>query len=198
MSGRRAQPVVVEQAGMTLVELIVSMVIMEIIFATLATVMVVGLRQGSTAETELIEQQGAALTARYFVTDVQGAMRFDQQGDVCGAGGVLTLGTTLTSGVERGVTYRVEETTAGGPWAVVRRVCDGGAQVSEIVLAERLAEPATAGDANDPDGPPVTVTCPGSTGSSCRIDVIQTGNPSSQPPIDPFNFTLDAVPRGSQ
>ena len=174
------------------------MVIMGIVFATFAAVMVVGLRQTSTAETELIEQQGAALTARYFVPDVQSARRFDQPGDVCGFGGVLTLGTTLTSGVERGVTYRVEQPEADGPWAIIRRVCDGGAQVSEIVLADRLQVPATPADANDPSGAPVTVTCPGSSGSSCRIDVAQAGNSSSQPPIDPFNFSLAAVPRGNQ
>ncbi len=183
---------------MTLVELIISMVIMGIIFATIAAAMVIGLRQTSTAETELIEQQGAALTARYFVADAQGALRFDESGDHCGQAGVLTLGTTLTSGVERGVTYRAEQLEAGGPWALVRRVCDGGAQVSEIVLAERLEEPASPADANDPPGPPVSVTCQGMTGSSCRIDVTQAGNPSSQPPVDPFNFTLEAAPRGSQ
>lgn len=198
MSGRRSLRVAEGQEGMTLVELIVAMVIMEIIFATIAAVMVVGLRQTSTAETELIEQQGAALTARYFVADVQSARRFDQPGDACGSSGVLTLGTTLTDGVERGVTYRVEQSEAGGAWAIVRRVCDGGAQVSEIVLAEHLEVPAIPADANHPAGPPVTVTCPGSSGSSCRIDVVQAGNPSSQPPIEPFSFTLEAVPRGSQ
>ncbi len=183
---------------MTLIELIISMVIMGIIFATIAAAMVVGLRQTSTAETELIEQQGAALTGRYFVADVQGALRFDEAADECGAAGVLTLGTTITGGLERGVTYRVEQIEAGGPWAIVRRVCDGGTEVSEIVLAERLAEPAAPADANDPGGPPVAVTCPGTSGSSCRIDVNQVGNPSSQAPIDPFNFTLEAVPRGAQ
>jgi len=183
---------------MTLVELIVAMAIMEIIFATIAGVMVIGLRQTSTAETELIEQQGAALTARYFVADVQSARRFDQPGDTCGPGGILTLGTTLTDGVERGVTYHVEQPEAGGAWAIVRRACDDGVQMSEIVLAEHLAAPADPAAPNDPNGPPATVTCPGSIGSTCRIDVVQSGNPSSQPAIEPFNFTLEAVPRGSQ
>lgn len=183
---------------MTLIELIISMVIMGIIFATIAAAMVIGLRQTSTAETELIEQQGAAMTARYFVADVQGALRFDEVADRCGAAGVLTLGTTVAGDVRRGVTYRVEQPEAGSPWAVVRRVCDGGTEVSEIVLAERLEEPASPADANDPGGPPVVVTCPGTPGSSCRIDVSQAGNPSSQALIDPFNFTLEAVPRGGQ
>ena len=194
---RRTREVGPDESGMTLIELIVSMVIMGIVFATLSAAFLIGLSQTSTAETELVEQHGAELTARYFVADVQGARRFDQAADTCGSAGVLTLGTALTSGVSRGVTYRVEQPEADGAWALVRRVCDGGAKTSEIVLAERLAAPASAGVANDPAGPPVTVTCPGTSGSSCRIQVVQTGNPSSRPPVDPFNFTLEAAPRGT-
>lgn len=181
---------------MTLAELIVAIAILGIVFATIAAAMVMGLRQTSASETELIEQNGAMLTARYFVPDVQGARRFDDPGDACGADGVLTLGTVLADGA-RVVTYRVEQPEAGGPWALVRRQCDGGTQVSEIVLAEHLAPPSTAGDANDPATAPVVVTCSGLGGSPCRIDVTQAGSPSSRPAVDPFNFSLEAVPRGT-
>jgi prepilin-type N-terminal cleavage/methylation domain-containing protein len=141
-----------KQAGFTLVELLVAIVILGTIVGAIGSALIVGFRtQGSTQE-RLEQSSDAQLLASYFGPDVQSAKKAlaSPTDTVCSDTGAvvrLTGKDPAVSGATDVMTSYVVA-TVGGERQLRRRECRGGSAVSDIPVVHKLGTTGT-----------VTVTC---------------------------------------
>ncbi|MFT5222305.1 MAG: prepilin-type N-terminal cleavage/methylation domain-containing protein [Glaciecola sp.] len=137
------------QDGFTLVELLISIVILGAISATLGTSIILGLQTTVNAEQRLTEGNDGRILAEAFIPDVQNATSISTTATVCGgANSRLQLG--WTDGTAIVIAYVMR--TTGAVRQLVRVRCVGGASTEQVVVRSLV------------DVTPVVVSCP--TGSS--------------------------------
>ncbi len=150
------------QEGATLVELLVSIVILGVVAATLGGATWVGLATTAEAEVRLVEAGDGRALSDALAADVQNANGIALVDPLCGGPGTR-LALTWTDGSSVRAAWVVRST--GSTAELVRRHCVGTNAPTEQVVARSL----------DP-GAPLTVTC-----SSGRVTVV--ARPTTSPPV---------------
>lgn len=132
--------------GFTLVELLVTIVILATVVGSASAAVVLGLRSTDDAGTRLAESFDAQLVARYFVPDMQSAVSWDDRsspdraintGCQDATSDVLRIVRPATSGP--GTAVRYELRTVGATNELVRHRCDFPAGPRSVVLARGMA-----------------------------------------------------------
>ena len=130
------------EAGVTLIELLLAMMITSAIVVPIGAGIYFGLQTTGTTETRLTQATSANLMASYFVPDVQGAedaaLNSPESTAACGsAAGLANLVLTLSP------TSSVSYVQGSGAKAAVlyRRTCSGGATTGLARVAASLAQP---------------------------------------------------------
>ena len=145
--GRRA-----DDAGFTLIELILSIGLLGLIFSTLSLVMLGSMRVNDETRERLDETRDEQFVAAYFATDVAGATEL-----VTGSAARCGTGTALVE--VRGESYTAAtppaETTTVASYVFTTATVDGVVTGS---LSRRVCEAATAGAPAFPWTPARTVT----------------------------------------
>lgn len=151
-----------EEAGFTLAELILVIVILGVIFMTLTASVMLGLKTTRSLDVRTEESVAAEFTALHFTRDVQAAtgVTVDDAAASCGGPALLKL---VSSTPDRVVAYALEP-AGGGIVSLVRRLCEpsGGAPSAKTLV------PAATG---------ATATCRPSAGDcrSLTLQVTQAG-----------------------
>ncbi|HEY7106054.1 MAG TPA: prepilin-type N-terminal cleavage/methylation domain-containing protein [Acidimicrobiia bacterium] len=130
------------EAGVTLTELLIAMMIAAIIIVPIGAAIFYGLRTTGATQTRVTESASANLMASYFVPDVQGAedaaLNAPEPSAACGAS-ATTASLVLVTSPTSSVSY-VQGT---GPRATTlyRRTCSGGSTTGLARVAASLAQP---------------------------------------------------------
>lgn len=163
-----------DQRGVTLPELLISIVILGLIIGPLSAAMIFFLQNGETSNQIFRDDNTARLAASYFTADVQSANTVvTTTAGQCGAGTpVVTLRWN-----EDAVQYASSwySTAATGGQSLVRRLCRDGTQVAASELGLLTASIPT-------------VVCTPSCASAGTVTLRVSGN-------DGFVFTVNAAPR---
>lgn len=155
-----------DEAGFTLPELLVAIIILGIIMVAIGSMIVTSFRTTSLVSSRLSASRGPKTVSRYWIPDVESAEAIDP-GSTCGSGGtpVATLAWTVNgdqvsqpdaepvnAGI-RVVTWW--DTTTGAREQLVRATCLNGAAPDDttVVVPDLSALPAVF-----PDGRRVTIT----------------------------------------
>lgn len=170
------------EAGFTLVELMVAVVIMGIVIAPLSAGMFVALRTMDETSNRRAGSNDAQLLSLYLPPDVQSADDAKTTGITCGtlATPKLQLWSTVYD-TNFNVGYGVQQ-AADGTWQLVRQPCSGGA----IKVVGRNLASASG----------VTVTRTPASGSLQRVSVELTEKGTPTDPTQP-RFTVAASRRSS-
>lgn len=164
-------------AGLTLVELLVAMAITAIITATVGSAMVVGLRTADATGERLDESHDAQLLSTYLIADLQSVAEagtttsFMTTAAVCpaseagytSASNVLRL--TWTQSRPTSITYTAEYRrafeTATQQWVLLRKTCSSaGASTMLVVVHQLHATTLPVADATQPPNVTLTITEP--------------------------------------
>lgn len=171
---RRVRQADADQRGLTLPELLVSVVILGLIVGPLAAAMIFFLQNGETANRVFRDDSTARLAASYFTADVQSAATVvTTTAGQCGTGTpIATL--RWTEGATSYASSWYAEATTGGR-SLIRRQCTG----STVIVANDLGLLASATP---------TVACSPSCATPGTVTLTVTGS-------DGFAFTVNAAPR---
>lgn len=138
------------EAGFTLAEMILVIVILGVIFVTLTASVMLGLKTTRSLDVRTEESVAAEFTALHFTRDVQAATQVtvDDATASCGGPALVKL---VSSTPDRVVAYALEP-VGGGVVALVRRLCEpsgGGAQEKTLVPAATGATATCRPSADD-------------------------------------------------
>lgn len=130
------------EAGVTLVEVIVSVIILSIIGYALTESVILGLRTAARTQEQVAGSLDRQLVSTYFSADAQSADAVSTGDNACATGSIVTF--SWEDGLDKVAAYVVDTDER----RLVRRYCEDGAFVVENKLATSLADEA-----------PVTVDC---------------------------------------
>lgn len=182
MAARRARrvPEAGPEAGFTLAEMLLVIVILGVIFVTLTASVVLGLKTSRNLDVRTEESVAAEFTALHFTRDVQAATQVsvDDATASCGGAALLKL---VSSEPDRIVAY-AEVDAGGGMVSIVRRRCAPSGAAAE----EKTLVPAATG---------ATVACRPSA-DDCRSLTLQVTQAGADDIVG-FPFELVATRRPS-
>lgn len=180
MATARTRPIEgsADEAGFTLAEMILVIVILGVIFVTLTASVMLGLKTSRNLDVRTEESVAAEFTALHFTRDVQAASQvtIDDATASCGGPALLKL---VSSTPDRMVAY-AEEPVGDGVVALVRRRCEPAGAAAE---EKTLVPAATA----------VTATCRPSA-DDCRSVTLQVTQAGADEIVG-FPFELIATRR---
>jgi prepilin-type N-terminal cleavage/methylation domain-containing protein len=154
-----------DDAGFTLVELLVAIAILGIIIVPLAETIIVGLRTTTGAQQRLTESRGVLISAAFFANDVQSA---DPTGLTvgssarCGAGNAVVTMQWANDVSNSNIAAYVIATDPSGTLLLQRRFCQNGTLLNTVTVAPDLA------------AVPPTVTCSPGCGSPRTLTMTVT------------------------
>lgn len=179
-------------AGMTVVELLIAIMILGIIMAPLATAFIIGLDTTRGSELDAGDSADAQLLAGFFDIDVSSAQTVTTSAFTCGSTTRVLQLTLRDSGVERYVSYQAAQDTARAAdlrltpvYSLERVVCSdtAGTVTGRQVVARTLrAVP--------------TVTCDGGTCTSTprRIRLEMVSHATQTPDVgNPGRYTASVT-----
>jgi prepilin-type N-terminal cleavage/methylation domain-containing protein len=167
--------------GVTLVELLISIVVIGIIMSTIAASLMFVLRTSNTASNRIDDSRGAQGLATYFTADAQSTAHttpivagvdqgFDTAANIWGCGAILPPAPSanvvslawVDGGGKSRRAYRYEQRS--GDWVLVRYSCvNGGTPTQALVVARGLAPPPVGWTGNS--SVPVALAVPDDPGS---------------------------------
>jgi prepilin-type N-terminal cleavage/methylation domain-containing protein len=191
-----------DQAGFSLVEILIAIVLMGAIAGVVVTALSTSLNASATTTQKVKESNDAQLAAAFLVRDAQAAGGTDpltaqtdssvgvstSDATSCGAAGSLVIRfswtdrQTVSTSRSMVATWGFDATTH----TLTRRTCTAGAAGVDVVVGRNVAS--------------VGVTCTGGTGGGCSglpatvsVTITETNTPSNGP--TPFTYTLQASVR---
>jgi len=143
------------EAGFTLIEILMTVVILSISIGTLTAAVVMGFRTNARAEARADGSNLVGFTSRHFTRDVTSAVGAPVVNGGCGTDPKLDV----PIGGGHSVTYGV--TTAGTPARsqLVRRICSGATVESEAVIGSVSPAISASATCADTGTAPDVVTC---------------------------------------
>src|SRR5205807_5625818 len=132
--------------GLTLPELLISIVLVTIIIGVLSSAIIVGLRSLGGTHQRLSESRDAQMATQFVVTDVQSADTASKSDASCaGVPPLVSFGWTEDKGAPAAVvkTAAYFKRTANGEFQLVRRYCQAGNSPTEVVIAHGLCAGAS-------------------------------------------------------
>jgi type II secretory pathway pseudopilin PulG len=121
-------------AGMTLVELLIVLVIMPMVIGAIALALVTSLEDSSGTSARLAESSDVQVASEFFGRDIESAASVTTSSSVteCGSGTTPLLSITFSpGGTGDEVTYWEE--TVGTSYELMRDFCSGGAPTSAVL-----------------------------------------------------------------
>lgn len=131
-----------DDAGMTLVELLVATMISGLLATAIAAAFTVGVRTTDTANQRLAGSQGAQLATSYFPTDVESATTVTPGGTPC-TGGTPTVATLSWSDLPASGASVAKQAvytclSDGSTFNLVRQYSENGVLVSQAVVVRAV------------------------------------------------------------
>jgi prepilin-type N-terminal cleavage/methylation domain-containing protein len=189
--------------GFTLVELLVTIVILPIIIGALTIAFISVFSQQTSVATRIAGSGDAQVTSANFVTDVQGAASFTTDASTsppaCGSAGSFVLGLDWTNSAGTTTVVSYWEAARGSENSLFRLACQSGSVVSSTVLSHDAPANLSLGNG-------LTVTCGPSTNAplcttqTYRLGWITTAGVLSlqlttSEPTTKYTYILSATPR---
>ncbi len=189
------------EAGFTLVELLVVLVIMPMVIGAIAAAIIIGEQDSGVAGDRLSDTSSAQINSEYYVRDVQGAQYVTTDSSATGFGEVCTDpsgNATLALALYRSstptsnalsVAYWVRTSTSSGE--LVRDSCAGGGSTptSQVVISDDVSPSQVAVTITPPDEGTTAQTGWVQTESIDQITISVTESGSG------YTYTLQASPR---
>ncbi len=155
-----------DEAGFTLIELVVVVAIMPIVVGGLITALLAIISISPSVSNRINDSGNAQIASTYYEKDVQTAQYVttnpsSTNPSPCGSGTQL-LGLQTGTGTQVSYSLIPEGTGAGAYNGIERNVCQNGTQTDSSVVADHVANPAT-GTGN----PVATVTCTSPSNPTC-------------------------------
>jgi prepilin-type N-terminal cleavage/methylation domain-containing protein len=128
-----------DEAGFTLVELLVTIVILGAIVGAIGTAIVVGLRTTDATQVRLAESHDAQMTSAFFGNDVQSASDVTLNAVSSCSGTISVVSFQWNdAGVSKVASYSVRSTAT--ETQLLRRYCEGISPAAEVVIAHLVAD----------------------------------------------------------
>lgn len=146
-----------DQAGFTLLELLIAISIMGFVFGIIATAFVLGYETSEQSERRLAGSQDAELLSIYLLRDIQSADTATTSGSpTCGitSGALLTLSWKQDTATRR-ATYRTQVGADG--LEVTRQACRDATTSPARVVARQLLQPPTVACTPSPCSRPTSI-----------------------------------------
>ena len=133
------------EEGFTLVELLVTTMILGVVVGAVAASLIVGLKTTDDTNQRLAESHDAQMAAVYFAADAQNADDVSLSDGACGGVPVVRfLWSEASPAIQKVASYAV--VTSGAERRLVRHYCENGVLVRDVVIAHELGttDPAVA------------------------------------------------------
>lgn len=182
-SAGRAPAATGGEEGFTLLEILITVVILGIVLTTLTAAVIMGFRSNARVESRTDRSNLVGFASRSFNRDVASATAAPVENAGCGSP-VPVVKIPLEGGLS--AAYAVE--TLGSPtrWALVRRVCNGSTvNASRVIGSSRWPITNATASCTTTGTSPDTVTC-----GRLTLD-LEWGGP------DPYTFSLSADRRAT-
>jgi len=144
------------EAGITLLEILIAVMILGLLIGTLSAAVVMGFRSNVRAEASIDRSNLVAFTSRLFNRDVASATGAPVPGGGCG-NPAPAVNIPLDGG--RSAAYAVVATASPARSSLVRRVCSGAAVVSSREIGTTKWAMTAAATCQDTGAAPDTVAC---------------------------------------
>jgi prepilin-type N-terminal cleavage/methylation domain-containing protein len=165
------------EAGFTLMEVLLALVISSAIVIPLLAWMILGYRQQTTVTVQSHDDNATNQLSIELPPDVASSALAATTGADCVGGTTVVLQLQRTADPAKRVVYAVIETTVGGQalGTLVRRECDGASPAGATEISDQLTRPAS--------GWPGIVECTPASGQpdACRQVTVTLTGPRGRP-----------------